>query len=57
MSENHDQHPDTTVWDLYEKKAKIRDDELIDDWNGTLSNLPVFVSIITGLLPEPTETY
>jgi hypothetical protein len=30
---------------------------LIDDWNGTLSNLPVFVRIITGLLPEPTETY
>lgn len=34
-----------TAWDYYNKKAKIHDNETIKDWNETLSNLLIFVSL------------
>ena len=35
---------ETSIWDVYNNVADIRDDELIKDWNDSLNFLLVFVS-------------
>lgn len=44
---------ETSVWDVYNNVADIRDDELIKDWNDSLNFLLVFVSN-HSYLPLPT---
>lgn len=34
---------ESTIWDIYNNIADIRDDELIKDWNDSLNYLLVFV--------------